>query len=172
MVVGDGVELAGLVVALVVGVPATVSAVIMIKNHIHPHYKRSIGKICPSDVVCVTGVWVEISYLYEEVSQSLLLVSDLQVLMRHIISAFWPSCTQLTAWFIVSESWNRRANARLMDEEALEGRPATVAQSTTISSHHRRYICDEPTRYPYASGASHSTCSSACRMLSPVAQSY
>jgi len=56
MAVGEGVELAGLVVALVVGVPATVSAVIMIRNHIHPHHKRSIGKICPSSVVCMTGV--------------------------------------------------------------------------------------------------------------------
>ena len=90
-----------------------------------------------------------------EVLQSLLLVSNLQVLMRHIISAFWLACTQLTAWSwtIVAGSWYRRADVRSMDE-ALDGRPATIAQSATVSSQYRRYICDEPTRYPYPNRAS------------------
>jgi len=171
MTVGDRVELAGLVVALVVGIPAAVAAIIMIRNHMNSRHKRSIGEICPSSIVCVTGVWLGMSCLYEEVSQSLLLVSNLQVMMRHVISAFWLSCTQLTAWTIVAGSWHRRADVRSMDEEALDGRPAMIVQGSMISLHYRRYICDEPARYLYASRDSRSTCCSACRMLSSVAQS-
>ena len=47
MSVSDGVELAGLVVALIVGIPATMSAVIMIKGHFRSNYKQITGELRP-----------------------------------------------------------------------------------------------------------------------------
>jgi hypothetical protein len=43
--VGDGLELAGLVVALAVGVPAMIAAIITIKTYIQSSYRHNAGKV-------------------------------------------------------------------------------------------------------------------------------
>lgn len=55
MTVGDGVELAGLVVALVVGIPATVAAVIMIRDHMKSNKQRFAGTLSLFSAVYITG---------------------------------------------------------------------------------------------------------------------
>ena len=51
MSVGDGVEIAGLVVAFIVGIPAAVAAVITIKAYIEASHRSRTGeasfRVCP-----------------------------------------------------------------------------------------------------------------------------